>query len=634
MAYLPRPSEPKEQAEHWSGNGHADDEIRIHHSNVYLRIMGSMQLAAIGLRGWINGAFCCCCIPLDIGGLLISVFLFLRGLLALLEVIGFNYIIFSGENNYWTNPFLWVAYVMMVIGGVGDVVAAMCGSFGVMHQQAIPTLVLGCWLLVHTVFGVLFLTIVSTLDTLDIGSCMTLILGFFVLILPDIFCFTHSLQALLDVTWKSTVNESMVAVLNKAERLAVRFGSTTIDKNHIVMALLTDTESRQLLQYGGVDVARIENDLKSGGSFLAGEKYGEERMFEFYDPLPLGADATPLIAEAAREQWGAFQSRLNADHLILALTSGGMIVLTPKGKDVQTVGGRVVSRDATPTMYPVPNAWGMREFIERDLREACNDPGPPPALVFGCLPVEECVMVYIGLQVVVCLTSVITVVFFGRSVAVWVGMRTVNELRTVELLSSLIGLLTGGLALFGISGHRAARIDIRVAAHKAGARWAAELDEAWGRVRSFPDAPTWLNDLQRGATFLSLNFGWNAVQLFIDLPIIFGILTFGNACGGYSFGVTRVSELHLQGQTRMHCTSEDVSLITFLIAWMVLKLYMCWCMLALWHEYAYGWTTTELRGRAYLDPIAPLPESLTRQLAGLPKVPQKRLADEKTPLVL
>jgi len=314
----------------------------------------------------------------------------------------------------------------------------------------------------------------------------------------------------------------------------------------------------------------------------------------------------------------------------LALTSGGVIVLTPKGNNASAFGSQL----AAPSIYQVPNARGMREYIERDLRENCDDPGPPPAPAFGCLPVEECVMVYIVLQVLVCSISVVTVIFYGRSVAVWVGLRTVNELRTVELLSSVGGLILGVAALWGISCHRAARIDIRDAAYKAGTRWAAELDEAWGVVRTMPDAPSWLKDMKNAATYLSFNFGWNVIQLFIDLPIILGILTFGDVCGGYSFGIMKVSALHLQGQSRMHCTSDDVHVIAFLVVWIVLKLYMCWCMLALWHEYAYGWTTTELRGRAYLDPIAPLPASLTRRLAGLPKVPQKRLADEKTPLVL
>merc|ERR1719231_256233 len=99
----------------------------------------------------------------------------------------------------------------------------------------------------------------------------------------------------------------------------------------------------------------------------------------------------------------------------------------------------------------------------------------------------------------------------------------------------------------------------------------------------------------------------------------------------------KASNPHLQHLAPMHCTREDIFLVIALIAWMVLKLYMCWCQLALWHEYSYGWTTTELRGYSYLDPFMPIAKDKLRLMAGLPKVPHKRLTehvDEKTPLIL
>jgi len=322
--------------------------------------------------------------------------------------------------------------------------------------------------------------------------------------------------------------------------------------------------------------------------------------------------------------------------LLLALTSAGSIVMSPKGKQLRKVDGRVVSEDGMPSVYPCPQARGLRERIQEAHREQSTEPGPPPAPVFGCLPVEECVMVYIAAQILLCLLSVLCILFMGRSLGVLAGLRTVQEMRLVELFSSCCGLLLGGMSLYCIFGHRQARVEIRQAAHIAGARWAAELDEAWNTVRTNEKAPVWLDQMKTGASYLSFNLGWNTLQLFVDVPVFLGVLTFGDVCGAYSYGLMKASSNHLQSLSPIHCTSSDLTLIIGLAAWIVLKLYMCWCQFALWHEYAYGWTTTELRGAAYLDPLCPLPQARLRMLAGLPKVAQKRLGemDEKTPLML
>lgn len=577
------------------------------------------------------------------GTLFICGAMFIRGGLALLEVADIQRLIFTSESLYWGNPFIVVAHFMLGVGGVGDMVAAVCGAFGATFGQVLPTFVLPVWLFVHTLFSVLFIMIIATLDTMGVGGLWTLFYCGIILVIPDMYFLLISLQNLLMVTWNGTVAPSMISVLYAAENLAVKYGSTTIDKNHLVASLLMDRESRELLVYGGVDVQQIDRDLQEGSNFLGGEMYGVEDLFtDRHDPLPFGPEATQLLAEAAREQWKAYEPRLTADHLLLALTSAGSIVLEPKGKSLVEVQGRVVSGDGQPLVYMVPQARAMREFIEEVHREQSTEPGPPPAPVFGCLPVEECVMVYIAAQVVLCFMSVWCIIFYGRSLGVVAGLRTIEEMRFVELLSSVAGFVLGILALYNISWHRQARQNIRQAAHSAGCRWAAELDEAWNKVRTWDQAPAWLEQLKNGATYLSFNLGWNVVQLFLDVPVLLGVLVFGDVCASYSYGVMKVSDVHLQSLSPMHCTWSDWLLILTLVAWVVLKLYMCWSQLALWHEYAYGWTTTELRGSSYLDPFAPLPKDRVRQLAGLPKVAQKRLGhpiadgpvNERTPLVL
>merc|ERR1719446_1399783 len=333
---------------HWAGDGHDEEEIQVHHSNVFLRMMGSMQLSAIGLHGWVAGAGCCCCLPLYLGTMLICLTLVVRGMLALIEVGDVNHIMFTSPTLDWSSPFTWIAFFLCALGGLGDVLAGLCGAFGATYKQVIPAMLLPLWLLFHTLFSVLFTMIVSTLDTAGIGCFATVMFCVFTLVLPDGYFLLISLQSLLMVTWEGTVAKSMISVLYTAEKIAVRFGSSTCDKNHLVAALLLDEESKRLLEYGGVDVRKMDDELQTGSAFLAGEKYGEEKGLLGHDPLPFAHEATALLAEAAREQWKAYEPQLTADHLILALTSGGAVVLVPKGKQLTEVGGRVVSGDGEP----------------------------------------------------------------------------------------------------------------------------------------------------------------------------------------------------------------------------------------------------------------------------------------------
>merc|ERR1719265_788372 len=103
---------------------------------------------------------------------------------------------------------------------------------------------------------------ISTLDTMGIGGGWTLAFCFFFLIVPDLYFLMISLQQLLMVTWKGTVAPSMVKVLYSAERMAIKYGSTTIDKNHLVAALLMDEDSRQLLEYGETDLRQMDEDSR------------------------------------------------------------------------------------------------------------------------------------------------------------------------------------------------------------------------------------------------------------------------------------------------------------------------------------------------------------------------------------
>merc|ERR1719240_336194 len=66
----------------------------------------------------------------------------------------------------------------------------------------------------------------------------------------------------------------------------------------------------------------------------------------------------------------------------------------------------------------------------------------------------------------------------------------------------------------------------------------------------------------------------------------------------------------------MHCSAKDYHLLGWGLGLVLLDLYMMWCFVSLWHEYAFGWTTTDPRFAMYLDPFACVHEEAWWGLAG------------------
>ncbi|CAK0887582.1 unnamed protein product [Prorocentrum cordatum] len=89
------------------------------------------------------------------------------------------------------------------------------------------------------------------------------------------------------------------------------------------------------------------------------------------------------------------------------------------------------------------------------------------------------------------------------------------------------------------------------------------------------------------------------------------LLVHGNVCGGYVYGITSVTMMSGSPprSALMHCRRSDYAALIAGPAWLALKLYMCWAVLALWHRYAFGWTTTDFRASGYLEPFNPLSDT-------------------------
>lgn len=593
----------------------------------YESMLASMQLVAIGLHGWVKRATLCS-FPITAGVNIIWVFLLGRAALAALEIFDIFDIIFQRVD--WKDPFYHMARVMLVISCIGDLTAALLGFFVVYDRRVVLAMLTVFWLLTHTLGGLLFSVVAAWLDVMFLGPGWTLIILFLTLVCVDFYCFMVSLQNLLAVTLKGTVAPSALVILEEAEQTATQSGSRVLNRNHIICALLQDELSLQRLRLARVDTDGMKRELGPGSIYLAGTQHtADTRKIR---RLRLASDAADLFTHATTEQWRVGDNWLTADHLLLALCDRGQVVLTPPKTETNEHPDVAMK----PHIYPAPEVAEMRAGIEETRLHNKVPHGPPGAPVFGCLPLEETVGVYITLQIVVCVVSLICLVFYGRGVGVLMRLRTVDEMRVVEYWASLAGMVIGILALLAMFNQRYARREVREAAYKKGVRWDAELDEAFFAVRKDADAPDWLSMLKWGGTMLAVNLVWNVIQLFIDVPVIMMFLIYGNICNSHSFAMgTLYPGYASMGEGPMQCTARDGLIITLVALMICLQIYMSYCMLALWHQYAYGWTTTDLRGSSYLDPFSAFPEGFIRALSGLPRSAQRRLSGpEGKPIVL
>jgi hypothetical protein len=251
----------------------------------------------------------------------------------------------------------------------------------------------------------------------------------------------------------------------------------------------------------------------------------------------------------------------------------------------------------------------MEEIHRRKMEE--TPPITPKApTILGCLPLEETVFVYICLEVIWCITSIICVLFFGVSATWIIGLKTTPSMRVLEFIISLLGLILGvGFALKSIWQHRIARLRIQQASAKlvGGERHAQELDvqEAAALLRGEPKTAEWLGVMRVSAARLSIYLLFDVMRVFIAMPMALMALVVGNVCGSYIHGISNLAMATrmFSNEMPMHCNMDDWEVLFLLSLVCFLDLYIVWSILSLWHEYAFGWTTTDPDNAMYIDPF-------------------------------
>jgi hypothetical protein len=270
--------------------------------------------------------------------------------------------------------------------------------------------------------------------------------------------------------------------------------------------------------------------------------------------------------------------------------------------------------------------------------ETQPDEASPGATILGCLPLEETVLVYIIVDMCISVVSLTTLFFLDRCIGALVGLRTYPMMRQFETFIGVTNIIVSGLAIRGIFAHRWSRWNLKDQALHFNVPWKAELDEAYDAVRSQDqeEADKLLKGLKLGANLTGVLLFWNVLRIFLNIPVWGMALMVGNVCGSYVHGIANVHTLGMwPDHAPMRCTTADEELLLLTGFYFVVLVYFTWAMLALWHQYAFGWTTTDQRGLAYLDPLNPAPESCIRFLMGIPRYAKRAAGDpEAKPLML
>jgi len=584
--------------------------------------MSRMELVALGLTVYLAKARCCLCLPLSSGGILLCWLLLARGSFSLFGVFSTLDATFA-ELSVWPAP-----RGLALLDGAGDVAAALAGTLGVLLTQQELILGLTLWLCTHLVVGVALASAFLVLGLAGVQARADEGLGHSwraagvaAGLLLDVYLLLESMRLLLQATLRARVAPSAQHLVAEAQHVALAaapgsFGAC--GRRHLVTALLEDDDLRLLLEAGGADVARMAEELTPEQEGVAAEP---RRGLE--TGLPLGPDFEATIHEAVFLQARAGDDKLRADHLVMALCRDGEITVGLGGHE--GTGPRLAS-------YSV-NAAQVREHLEAIKRHAQASrprPGPPPPLLCGCLPLEEAVAAYAALEALVHAAGLCRL----AAPQLDLGLpKALGSTAPLEAAGGLLGLVCCILGLAGICGHRHARWQLKLAAYRLGAAWDAGLDVAYGAARGEPEAPGCFQALQRAAERLALLLAWAAAELALLLPACGLALAEGNVCGSYDAALAPVGRA--ARQSPLHCGPRGMLLVSLLAAVLLLKAYMCWALLALWHQYACGWTTTDARGPAFFKPFSPFPERLALALAGAPgRRPPARPADETSPLLL
>jgi len=481
------------------------------------------------------------------------------------------------------NPFGHSLYFMAFIFGWCSLLFAFAAAYGCIFRKSNFVLALLIWKTFCLLSSCLLYAYVIGFNTMGFGIWINSIICAQLLVIDIWIVFSLSKVWLMVFSWECFQRPVTLAI-DSAQQIARDHAHGHCDAIHILAGLVTQPGVSEFLQKGGVDPDTFEKQVFDELADLRGEEREPKQNL-----APFTAGAHNALNDALALQDEMEDRRLRTEHLILALWSS-----VPKQN---VCADNKLDKDDC-----------FQELHRR--REEEKPPIQPQApKVLGCLPLEETVFVYVCLEALWCIISIICTLFFGVSAAWLIGLQTTHLMRVVECCLSFVGLILGvWFGLRSIWRHRTARLRLQQASAKhVGNTHAWELDvrEAASLLQGEPRTSDWLGMMRVSAARLSVYLIFDTIRMFVAVPLVLMALVVGNVCGSYVHGISNIARGSgfFSNENPIHCAKSDWELLFWLTVWGTLDVYIIWSILALWHEYAFGWTTTNMQNAIYIDPF-------------------------------
>lgn len=598
--------------------------------------LARMQLVALAGGAAFERRHCCFCVPLAVAGVLVCLFLIIRGALEIFEAT--HDVVFSSTvaGNRWAP---W-ARGAVFYAGVGDIIFALACIAGVLSTAAKPVGCLALWISARVPL-VLFVTIVTAMyDTANYGVAWTVV-AFLLNLAIELCLLMFAIQLTLEMTLHGTIHPTALQAIEDAKRFAAERGCREVCRADLLAGLLQDNDNRNFLEIGGIDVLHVSTVL------LPNSRLDPE---DDHRALPMAEETVAVLQEALHMQRECEESMLMGEHILLAFCEPGEITLgkalagtvSHGAGALAAAGASMVASSANERFTLDPELVRRRVALRRRrsvMVEGARLAEPGSGTILGCLPLEVAAALMVFLKIVLCILCICGFNLLGFLL---VGRTHMTLVHVTDALLNVAGIALGILALAAIWGHSVTRSNVRAVAQQGGVSEDAPFSQALEAIGSYREAKRWRKAMKRSGQWLALYICWAVVEMLVSIPLVGMRLAAGDVCDAYSAGSARVATavspsapyFSATPAAPLHCDKWDHLVIELMVVAAILEIVACWVIFVLWHQYAHGWTSTDPWDVMSLDPFGP-PDSISRALAGLPPRQQRKAgpAGEATPLL-
>lgn len=223
-----------------------------------------------------------------------------------------------------------------------------------------------------------------------------------------------------------------------------------------------------------------------------------------------------------------------------------------------------------------------QQLVERSRMNDVDITNPEDTEIFGCLPLEPTLAVYMLVLMLGHFMSLVYLLGSGRTLGGWAFLTQVPNVDMTYWLEALVYFFSSAFSLLGFCG---------IIFYRSAMDSEDEVKQRMLQAGSGQDAVGYSEDLElsskmrkRCAVFVLMYLIETICRFALFFPITGMVLLEKNVCGYYVRGLASVS-IAKAASVPMHCTSQDVATVVLLTLVMLLDLYLVNGICRLWFLY-------------------------------------------------